>query len=93
MVLASAFGALLLFNSIYKYGYTNTHIYNIKYTYHLITYICIYIYRYIFFRRPGFLGSSHQSHKGGAILTECSWCFSNVSGEGSRKPNTISHAL
>ena len=44
MVLASAFGALLLFNSIYKYGYTNTHIYNIKYTYHFITYVYMYIY-------------------------------------------------
>ena len=53
MVLASAFGALLLFNSIYKYGYTNTHIYNIIYTYYFISYVYMYIYRYIFFRRPG----------------------------------------
>ena len=48
MVLASAFGALLLFNSIYKYGYTNTHIYNVKYTYYFITYVYIYICIYIY---------------------------------------------
>lgn len=84
MVLASAFGALLLFNSIYKYGYTNTHIYDIIYTYYFISYVymCIYIGT-SFSAGPewGFLGSSHQSHKGGAIWRG-TWCFSNVSGEG-----------